>query len=74
MAIAVMLDPRCKMELINFCFPRIYPKPEASTNNIYVLNVLREVNVEALIIHPFCNKCLGNCSFLKWVLLSVLLY
>lgn len=50
MATTAVLDQGCKMELTNFCFPRIYPEPEAFTNITFVLNVLHElyeVHVEA---------------------------
>jgi hypothetical protein len=48
MALAAVLDPRYKMKLIKFCFPLIYPEPEASMNidNVYsVLHELYEVYV-----------------------------
>ncbi|XP_062176097.1 zinc finger BED domain-containing protein RICESLEEPER 1-like [Alnus glutinosa] len=43
MALAAVLDPRYKMKLINFCFPLIYPEPEASMNIDNVLSVLHEL-------------------------------
>jgi hypothetical protein len=43
MALAPMLDTRYKMNLIKFCFPLIYPEPEASMNIDNVLSVLHEL-------------------------------
>ena len=48
MSIAAILDPRCKMRVIDFCFPKMYPKEEAQDNidkvqsalyDIYMLNM-----------------------------------
>jgi len=43
MALATVLDPRYKMKLIKFCFPLIYPEPEASMNIDNVHSVLHEL-------------------------------
>jgi hypothetical protein len=43
MSIAVVLDPRYKMKLINFCFPIMYPLPPTVDRpgaGYYIENVL----------------------------------
>ena len=46
MSIAAILDPRCKMRVIDFCFPRMYPKEEAQDNIDKVWKALYEIYVE----------------------------
>lgn len=43
MVLAAVLDPRYKMKLIKFCFPLIYPEPEASMNIDNVHSILHEL-------------------------------
>nr|DAD45482.1 TPA_asm: hypothetical protein HUJ06_003712 [Nelumbo nucifera] len=43
MAIAAILYRRCKMRVIEFCFPRRYPKREAQENILRVRDVLYDL-------------------------------
>jgi hypothetical protein len=43
MSIAIVLDPRYKVKLINFCFPLIYPEPESFMRIKEVLSVVHEL-------------------------------
>jgi len=43
MALAAVLDSRYKMKFIKFCFPLIYPEPEASINIDNVISALHEL-------------------------------
>ncbi|KAJ6791106.1 zinc finger BED domain-containing protein RICESLEEPER 2-like [Iris pallida] len=46
MSIAAVLDPRYKMKLIKFCFPRIYPITESDKNIKLVISSLHELYAE----------------------------
>ncbi|KAJ7976852.1 zinc finger BED domain-containing protein RICESLEEPER 2-like [Quillaja saponaria] len=43
MAFGAILDPRCKMRFIEFCFPLIYPKDEVATNIASIRGSLYEL-------------------------------
>ncbi|KAJ7976883.1 Zinc finger BED domain-containing protein [Quillaja saponaria] len=43
MAFGAILDPRCKMRFIEFCFPLIYPKDEVTTNIASIRGSLYEL-------------------------------
>ncbi|GLT53070.1 hypothetical protein SLA2020_263660 [Shorea laevis] len=51
MAIAAVLDPRYKMKLINFCFPLIYPEPDATLHIDKVLSCLGELYEVYVLAH-----------------------
>lgn len=46
MSIGAILDPRCKMRVIEFCFPRMYPENEANENIEKVKKALYELYAE----------------------------
>ncbi|XP_031270899.1 zinc finger BED domain-containing protein RICESLEEPER 2-like isoform X2 [Pistacia vera] len=49
MAIAAVLDPRCKMKVIDFCFSKMYPKHEARENILRVQEALSELYGEYVV-------------------------
>ena len=51
MSIAAVLDPRCKMRVIEFCFPTIYPPNEAQVNILKVRDTLYELYAEYVSLH-----------------------
>lgn len=51
MAIAAILDPRCKMRVINYCFPLIYPPQEVHVNIEKVRQVLYDLYDEYVEMH-----------------------
>ncbi|XP_022752294.1 zinc finger BED domain-containing protein RICESLEEPER 2-like [Durio zibethinus] len=56
MSIAAILDPRCKMKVIEFCFPRMYPDREAKENIAKVRDALYEIYDEYAREYQFGNK------------------
>ena len=51
MSIAAVLDPRCKMRVIEFCFPTIYPPNEAQVNILKVQDTLYELYAKYVPLH-----------------------
>ncbi|XP_059461777.1 zinc finger BED domain-containing protein RICESLEEPER 2-like [Corylus avellana] len=43
MSVGAILDPRCKMMLIKFCFPKIYKDDEAKENIKFVESKMKEI-------------------------------
>lgn len=43
MAIGAILEPMCKMRVIEFCFPKMYPPSEAQSYIFYMKNYLYEL-------------------------------
>ncbi|KAL7600189.1 zinc finger BED domain-containing protein RICESLEEPER 2-like [Lactuca sativa] len=61
MLIGAILDPRCKMRVIEFCFPRIYPEQEACENIDKVKKALYELYGEY--VDEYCSSGgEGNCE------------
>ncbi|XP_057473813.1 zinc finger BED domain-containing protein RICESLEEPER 1-like [Actinidia eriantha] len=57
MAIGAVLDPRCKMMFIEFCFPEIYhPEAEANKNIAMVREALYELYYEYVSVHTSVNS------------------
>ncbi|XP_022728910.1 zinc finger BED domain-containing protein RICESLEEPER 2-like [Durio zibethinus] len=56
MSIAAILDPRCKMRVIEFCFPRMYPDREAKENIAKVRDALYEIYDEYAREYQFGNE------------------
>ena len=51
MSIAAILDPRCKMRVINYCFPLLYPPHEVQSNIGKVRQALYDLYDEYVEIH-----------------------
>ena len=51
MSIVIVLDPRCKIRVIEFCFPSIYPSNEAQLNILKVWDTLYELYDEYVALH-----------------------
>ncbi|CAI9261935.1 unnamed protein product [Lactuca saligna] len=61
MLIGAILDPRCKMRVIEFCFPRMYPEQEACENIDKVKKALYELYGEY--VDEYCSSGgEGNCE------------
>ncbi|XP_022737223.1 zinc finger BED domain-containing protein RICESLEEPER 2-like [Durio zibethinus] len=56
MSIAAILDPRCKMRVIEFFFPRMYPDREARENIAKVRDALYEIYDEYAHEYQFGNE------------------
>uniref|UniRef100_A0A5B7BBC5 Putative zinc finger BED domain-containing protein RICESLEEPER 2-like n=1 Tax=Davidia involucrata TaxID=16924 RepID=A0A5B7BBC5_DAVIN len=67
MAIAAVLDPRYKMRLIEFCFPKIYSSIEAELHINIVRDSLYELYNDYVVIHSLSyigpkNSQVGSSS------------
>ena len=56
MAIASVLDPRCKMRGIEFFFPQIYPTQEARENIMRVRDTLYDLYGDYVKEYEFANE------------------
>ncbi|XP_022774101.1 zinc finger BED domain-containing protein RICESLEEPER 2-like [Durio zibethinus] len=56
MSIAAILDPRCKMRVTEFCFPRMYPDREVKENIAKVRDALYEIYDEYAREYQFGNE------------------
>ncbi|KAA8541447.1 hypothetical protein F0562_025410 [Nyssa sinensis] len=60
MAIAVVLDPRYKMIIVNYCFSEIYLKAKANKNIAIVKQVLYEIYNEYVVTHAATHTAQGE--------------
>ena len=80
MAVAAILDPRCKMRVVEFSFPKLYFDREARENVVKVREVLYEIyeeyvcedqyrgknNVETHVLDSGMNDVNIEASFFGW--------
>ena len=62
MAIAAILDPMCKMRVINYCFPLIYPPHKVQVNISKVRQILYDMYDEYVEMHVSSSSGCSSSS------------